>query len=202
MNATTVSPADQTANAGRPRDPRIDRAVLRATAELLVEGGYADLSIAAIAARAGTTKPAIYRRWRSLAHLVHETAFPTGETTTLPETGSLAGDLREMVRRTVAVFSHPVARAALPGLLAEVSADPSLHTALLERFQDGVWGAIGARVAEAVATGEARPGVDPGGLIETIGGATMLALLVRPGGELDDTWVEHTADLLVNGVTP
>src|SRR3954462_10703730 len=61
---------------GRPRDRRIDRAVLAATADLLVDVGYADLTVAAVAERARTTKPAIYRRWRSKAHLVHEAAFP------------------------------------------------------------------------------------------------------------------------------
>lgn len=200
MNST-VAPPDQTA-AGRPRDPRIDRAVLDATAALLVEVGYAELTIAAIAARAGTTKPAIYRRWPSKAHLVHETAFPSGVTTTLPETGSLAGDVREMVRRTTEAFSHPIARAALPGLLAEISADPTLHTALLERFQDGVWGAMKARVERAVAAGEARPDVDPAGLIETIGGTTLLALLVRSTGDLGESWIDHTTDLLVKGIAP
>lgn len=200
MKATLPVP-DQTA-AGRPRDPRIDRAVLDATAALLTEVGYGDLTIAAIAVRAGTTKPAIYRRWPSKAHLVHEAAFPSGPATTLPETGTLAGDVREMVRRTTATFADPIARAALPGLLAEISADPTLHTALLERFQDGVWGALQARLERAIEAGEARADLDPGGLIEAIGGATMLALLVRPAGQLDEAWIDHTADLLVKGIAP
>ena len=66
------------AHSGRPRNPQIDEDVLRAAAELVVEVGYADLTIAAIAARAGTSKPAIYRRWPSKAHLVHEAAFRDG----------------------------------------------------------------------------------------------------------------------------
>ena len=61
---------------GRPRDPRIDSAVLDATVELLGETDYASLSVDAIARRAGTSKPAIYRRWPSKAHLVHEAVFP------------------------------------------------------------------------------------------------------------------------------
>ena len=83
---------------GRPRDPRIVGAVLKATVDLLGETGYADLSVDAIAKRAGTSKPAIYRRWPSKAHLVHEAVFPIGEATALPDTGSLAGDVRAMVR--------------------------------------------------------------------------------------------------------
>ena len=62
---------------GRPRDPRIDGAVLRATVELLAETGYPGLLVSAIAQRAGTSKPAIYRRWPSKAHLVHEAVFPS-----------------------------------------------------------------------------------------------------------------------------
>ena len=39
--------------AGRPRDPRIDAAILRATTDLLVEIGYSNLTMAAVAERAG-----------------------------------------------------------------------------------------------------------------------------------------------------
>lgn len=186
--------------AGRPRDPRIDRAVIRATEELVVEMGYADLTIGAIAERAGTTKPAIYRRWPSKAHLVHEAVLPSGETTVLPETGSLATDIRTMVNATAQIFTRPVARAALPGLLAEVAADPALHAALLDRFRDGVWGAMRMRVVRAIDAGEARADLDPDTLIEVIGGATLLALLVRQVEHLDAAWVDATTTLVLNGI--
>ncbi|HSA41422.1 MAG TPA: helix-turn-helix domain-containing protein, partial [Mycobacterium sp.] len=63
---------DKGPGAGRPRDPRIDAAILAATAELLVEIGYPNVTMAAIAERAGTTKTALYRRWPGKAELVHE----------------------------------------------------------------------------------------------------------------------------------
>ncbi|WP_254848128.1 helix-turn-helix domain-containing protein, partial [Mycobacterium avium] len=72
---------------GRPRDPRIDAAVLRATVELLAETGYPGLLVSAIAQRAGTSKPAIYRRWPSKAHLVHEAVFPVSADTGLHDFG-------------------------------------------------------------------------------------------------------------------
>jgi AcrR family transcriptional regulator len=198
-----MNPApDQTSPAGRPRDPRIDAAVLSATAELILKAGYPGVTVAAVAARAGTTPPAIYRRWKALPHLVHEAAFPVGEGTALPRTGSLAGDIRAMVRGSADVFSAPVARAALPGLLAAIGADPELHAALLARFQDGVWGAMQTRLEEAIISGEARADVDPAALIETIGGATLLGLLIRSGEPLDDTWVDRVAALVLTGVAP
>ena len=48
---------------GRPRDGRIDAAIIAATRELIVQTGYSALSLSAIAAHAGTTTAAIYRRW-------------------------------------------------------------------------------------------------------------------------------------------
>ncbi|MDF2582422.1 MAG: TetR family transcriptional regulator, partial [Mycobacterium sp.] len=73
-----IPPVDK--GAGRPRDPRIDAAILAATSDLLVQIGYSNLTMAAVAERAGTTKTALYRRWSSKAELVHEAAFPTAPT--------------------------------------------------------------------------------------------------------------------------
>jgi AcrR family transcriptional regulator len=189
---------------GRPRDPRIDGAVLRATVELLAETGYAGLLVSAIAERAGTSKPAIYRRWPSKAHLVHEAVFPIGAATEIPDTGSLPEDLREMVRRTMAVLATPAARAALPGLVGEMAADPTLHSALLERFADIIGGGLAEWLEGAVARGEVRADVTAAELAEAMAGITLLGLLTR-GTELDsglgDAWVDRTTTLLLKGIS-
>jgi AcrR family transcriptional regulator len=196
MSATTGGPAAS----GRPRDPRIDEAVLRAAAELVVEVGYAEATMAAIAERAGTSKPAVYRRWPSKVHLLHEAAFPDDERLALPETGSLAEDLAEMLRRTAAAFAHPVARAVTPGLIAEFAADPSLHRALLERF-GGAWKLFGDRMRLAAERDEIRADADPDVLIETVAGASLMRLLLT-GDPLDEEWVRATTDLLMRGIAP
>ncbi|KXW64260.1 TetR family transcriptional regulator [Mycolicibacterium phlei DSM 43072] len=173
--------------------------MLRATVDLLAETGYADLTVDAIARRAKTSKPAIYRRWPSKAHVVHEAVFPLGAGTELPDTGTLAGDVREMVRRTVDVLTTPAARAALPGLVAEMAADPALHATLLERFADVLTRGLTDRLAAAQARGEVRPGVTADEVIEAVAGMTFLALITR-GPELDDTWVDRTAELITRGI--
>jgi AcrR family transcriptional regulator len=185
---------------GRPRDLRIDDAVLRATVELLGRSGYADLSVDAIARRAGTSKPAIYRRWPSKAHLVHEAAFPINEATELPDTGSLAGDVREMVRRSAGVLTTPAARAALPGIVAEVATDPTLHAKLLERFGEILASGLTDRLDDARARGEVRPDVTASDLVEAIAGITLMALLTR-NEALTDAWVERTAALITKGIS-
>jgi AcrR family transcriptional regulator len=185
---------------GRPRDPRIDGAVLRATVDLLAETGYPGLSVAAIAERAGTSKPAIYRRWPSKAHLVHEAVFPIGASTTIPDTGSPPDDLREMVRRTMAALTTPAARAALPGLVGEMAADPTLHSALLERFADVISGGLAEWLADAATAGRVRTDVTAAELAEAIAGITLLGLLTR-ARELDGAWVDRTTELLLRGIS-
>jgi AcrR family transcriptional regulator len=189
-----------TTDLGRPRDPRIDDAVLRATVQLIGKTGYADLSVDAIARRAGTSKPAIYRRWPSKAHLVHEAVFPIGDATALPDTGSLAGDVREMMRRTVAVLTSPAARAALPGLVGEMATDLTLHTALLERFGDILSRGLTERLDAAAARGAVRPDVTAADLVEALAGITFLALLTR-GEALDDAWIERAATMITRGIS-
>jgi AcrR family transcriptional regulator len=185
---------------GRPRDPRIDDAVLRATVELLAETGYPGLLVSAIAERAGTSKPAIYRRWPSKAHLVHEAVFPIGAATTIPDTGSLPEDLREMVRRTMAFLTTPAARSALPGLVGEMASDPTLHSALLERFADIFAGGLAEWLERATGQGQVRTGVTAAELAEAIAGITLLGLLTHVT-ELDEAWVDRTTTLLLKGIS-
>jgi AcrR family transcriptional regulator len=185
---------------GRPRDPRIDGAVLRATVELLAETGYPGLLVSAIAERAGTSKPAIYRRWPSKAHLVHEAVFPIGTATEIPATGSAPEDLREMVRRAMVFMTTPAAKAALPGLVGEMTADPTLHAALLERFAGIFAGGLAEWLKGAASSGEVRADVTAADLAEAIAGLILITLLTR-ANELDDAWVDRTTTLLLKGIS-
>jgi hypothetical protein len=97
-------------------------------------------------------------------------------------------------------FTNPVVRAALPGLIADMATNAELTARVLERFQ-GLFEVMRRWVADSVSRGEARPGVDPDRLVELIGGAALLAMMLRPGDDLDDGWVQRTADIIAHGVT-
>ncbi|MFL6160391.1 MAG: helix-turn-helix domain-containing protein [Marmoricola sp.] len=177
----TQAPAPEQ-SLGRPRDGRIDEAVLDATRDLLLEVGYADLSLTAIADRAGTTRPALSRRWPSLDHLVHEAAFP--QALTLPRGEAGTAGLRDLVAGSLEAFAHPVARAAAPGLVAAVTSDPTLHRRLLERFS-------------AALGGIEQP------LLDLVAGAAFFALLLHPD-DLDteparSDWIDRITALLTEG---
>ncbi|MDR3661749.1 MAG: TetR-like C-terminal domain-containing protein, partial [Mycobacterium sp.] len=104
-----------------------------------------------------------------------------------------------MVRGTVAVFSTPAARAALPGLLGEMTADATLHNALLERFADALGRGPQARLDAAAARGEVRPDVTAADLTEAVTGIALLAALTR-GDSLDDDWIDRNATLILKGI--
>jgi AcrR family transcriptional regulator len=193
------SSVDKAPGAGRPRDPRIDAAILAATAELLAEIGYSNLTMAAIAVRAGTTKTALYRRWSSKPELVHEAVFPAAPTALAAPAGDIAADVRAMIGAAREVFTSPAVRAALPGLVADMVADAELNARVMGRFAD-VFGAVRRRIFEAVARGEVHSDVNPDRLVEVIGGASMLRLLLSPETDLDDDWVDQTAAIVVHGV--
>jgi AcrR family transcriptional regulator len=55
---------------GRPRDPSRDAALVESALQLLAEGGYAGLTMEAVAARAGVGKATLYRRWSGKEQLV------------------------------------------------------------------------------------------------------------------------------------
>jgi AcrR family transcriptional regulator len=78
---------------GRPRDPRLDEAIVAATLELLAEEGYAQLTVERIAARAGVGKASLYRRWPDKVAIVLEAVSRNPERPCAPDNGSLRGDM-------------------------------------------------------------------------------------------------------------
>jgi len=187
---------------GRPRDARIDGAILHATTELLEEVGYQRLTFAAVASRAGTSPPAVYRRWPTKAHLVHEAVFPSTTQDVLPKADDLRAGLRSMLVSGVQLLNQPAARAAVPGLLAELTAAPETHADILGRFAGNEWGWLHDRIAQGIHDGEVRPEVRPDTLLDMISGSAFLASAVGPPDRIDERWIDEVIDLIVRGITP
>jgi AcrR family transcriptional regulator len=142
---------------GRRRGAALEQAILRAAIDELVEAGYAGLTMERVARRAGTNKNAIYRRWPSRPALgvAAYRELAAGEQP-LPDTGTLRGDVLELLRRASRRWSSPVGT-VLRSLLAGVADDPELLALIQERASDAgsaLWLTV---LGRAVARGEARP---------------------------------------------
>jgi AcrR family transcriptional regulator len=126
-------PFDETPRVGRPRDPRVDAAIHRATLELLVEDGYQATTIQAIARRAGVSAPSVYRRWSSKAELIEEAVFPGGLLAPESMTGDVITDLQPYCEQILTYLAEPAIRSAIPGLLVEYQNDPGMWQRVMDR---------------------------------------------------------------------
>ncbi|NKS52411.1 TetR family transcriptional regulator [Rhodococcus hoagii] len=185
---------------GPQRNPAIDEAVLQATRDLLVENGYAGISIDAIATRAGVGRPAIYRRWPSKAHIVHDAVYPVMESENVSDL-EIAEELGRLTYGAVALFGGPAAREAVPGLMNEGRSDPELRKALITDQLEVIREELGNRMREAMAAGELREGVDPDVLLDVIAGTAIFAQSVRDV-EDQQRLASSLVDILLNGVLP
>lgn len=125
---------------GRPRDPSLDHAILRAALDGLADLGYDRLSMDEIAARAHTGKGALYRRWPSKAAVVVAALTAWREQSaplSAPDTGSLKGDL-EAIIASIPDFDDAARQqmAVLVGLAGAASRDAELRTALADTLLD------------------------------------------------------------------
>ena len=112
---------------GRKRDHTRDPEILEAALDVLAETGYDGMTIDMVAARAKAGKATLYRRWSSKGELVVDAVacMKSVDITTLPDTGTLRGDLVAMIR------PHSIDDAQrklkiMTGLLTMLSKDPEL----------------------------------------------------------------------------
>jgi AcrR family transcriptional regulator len=85
-----ISPAPR----GRRRDPTLDDAILEAALTMLAEGGYRNVSIEGVAARACVGKATVYRRYPTKAALIVDALRERlCIVDHLPDTGDLRNDL-------------------------------------------------------------------------------------------------------------
>ena len=182
---------------GSRRDPAIDEAVLAATRKLLVTRGYSATSIDLIAATAKVSRPAIYRRWRSKAHLIHEAAFP--DLGPAARADDFADEITRLCRGALVLYSDPVVREAFPGLLHDLRLEPAMQKLIDDRLETAVRRQLAEQVADGVERGRVRAPVDADPVMDVIAGAAWYAVCVRKVTDIDDA-AAKLADLVLRGV--
>lgn len=142
----------------RRRGEELENAILDAAWAELSDVGYTALTIEAVAKRAGTSKPVIYRRWQSRAHLVMAAwAKQRPVSTKTVDSGTLRGDLlalfTSIARRTDAMLGEAVA-----GVMGEAFRHPEVTALLRERLDSSpLTHAMWRIVDRAVERGELPP---------------------------------------------
>lgn len=117
---------------GRQQDAGITDAIDRALVGQVLQEPIGRLSIARVTERAGTTRPAFYRRYPDIGSALVDTLIRRNPPVTV-DTGSLAGDLTALQTAGAAMFSDPFLRRAFPVIVAGLPGSAALR----ERYVTG-----------------------------------------------------------------
>ena len=183
---------------GRPREVRVDGAILAATLELVAEVGIHDFRMDDVAQRAGVGKAAIYRRYRSKDELVTAAVAALVSEITVPDTGSTREDLLALMRGAVEVYGDPIKAGVMPSLVGAMPQRPELARAVRDGFLSQRRAALRAVLDRGVARGDLRADLDVELALDVLGGALLYRLLVT-GGPIDGDLAEGVAELILRG---
>jgi AcrR family transcriptional regulator len=187
--AEKIDPVRQRA-AGRPLDENVDAAILDTAWRLLLEDGYARMSIARVAEEARVGRPAIYRRYKDKSELVAAVLADKQARNAPIDTGSARGDLiahLEFARRRFAIE-----------LAGTMIVEGRKHPELLEGFRSGMLkpriGDIVAALERGKERGEVRKDLDSEVAVYAVLGAFMYHRFAE--GHPKKGWSEHVVDTL------
>jgi AcrR family transcriptional regulator len=160
---------------------------------VLAEVGYRALTMDAVAATARAGKATIYRRWDSKLDLVIDSCNRlVSEHIPPPDTGSLAGDLREFLMAFALFLSGPAGKAA-QALVGEIPHEPELAEAFRKSFLRSQRDVLRTVLDHAATRGEVGEEA-PKAMAVELAGAALTYRLMLTGEPLDATFVNHLVD--------
>jgi AcrR family transcriptional regulator len=186
------------ARPGRPRDPQIDAAVLAATIAVLGKSGYGGFALEEVARQAGTTKPAIYRRWPDRQRLVLDALGRRLGQTRAPDTGCTLCDLDECLKLFVAAFRR-MPPGVLGPLFADCAGDSELRAAFMTTLFEPPRTAVRETLEHAHARGDLRDDVELDLIVDLIGSLVHYRALFGHA-PTSDVEIERAVTALLQGI--
>ncbi|MER6769088.1 TetR/AcrR family transcriptional regulator [Streptomyces bacillaris] len=186
---------------GRPKDPRVDAALLDAAIEVLNESGWAAFTTTAVARRAGASTASLYRRWPSKQALAGAVArhIALDELGGI-DTGSLEGDLRELLSSKRRILENATGPALL-SLMGQAPHDEELRRILHDDVYAVVRGQLETLIAQAVTRGELPAPLGAAHLdvltLVLVGTTVARSVFLTRPGEVDADTVETELHLLL-----
>lgn len=183
---------------GRPRDPAIDVAVLAATLAALADDGYTHLRLEDVARRAGTTKPALRRRWPGRQQLVLAALGSRLGTSRAPDSGCTLCDLDECLKLFVGAFRR-MPPGVIGPLYADCAADRELRRAFMETLFDPPRAAVEETLDRAYARGDLREDADRDVVLDLIGSFVHYRALFGHA-PIGNRQIERVVETLLRGL--
>ncbi|OEV01580.1 hypothetical protein AN217_25120 [Streptomyces qinglanensis] len=196
-----MPPGRRRGTRGPAQDEAVSAAIEAAAFDELAAAGWRRLSMDTVARRAGVGKAALYRRWRSKEAMLLDLVarLVRREVPGVPDTGTLAGDVRGFLDLTVAQTADPrVVRIAVD-LLGESVRNPALAESLRLAVLAPRREAAAAILWRAVERGELPAGLDPELGTDLLISPLLLRLL--PGTPpVDGVYLDTLTTVIVAGL--
>ena len=186
---------------GRPRDAALRQAALQAAREILAADGYAAVTIAGVAERAGVARTTIYRTWSNKGALMLDAVTELMDLGPAPETGDWHRDLHTAIEGSMRALSRTVAGRTIPALAVDLSRDPVLAEEFRTRFAQPRKRAVVGLLQRGVDLGHVRPDVDLD-LVEDVLVAPIVHRLAITGAPVTPAMVSDLVALVVRAVAP
>jgi AcrR family transcriptional regulator len=199
QRAVAATAHEERPGVGRPRDADIDTAVLNAARELLAEIGYERVTMDATAARAGTSKAAIYRRFASKAEMLFTAVLHGADIDPPADTGSLYGDLLALATEIRAQLSSPHARAVASSIIAEINRSPDVAGQVRGTFTTAERAVIAAILDRAAARREIA-GERSAETVHRLIGGGLIATALAFGEQPDDDALASMVAVVAGGL--
>jgi AcrR family transcriptional regulator len=194
-----ATPSKSERGRGRPRDEAARRRILQAALDLMDETAFTQVTMEAIAERAGASKTTVYRWWPNKAQLAIE-AFREAVAPELPlrDTGSLRNDLTMQMQNFARVLSGRGGR-MLRSFLVAARCDPEVAEAFRSIWSDPRRAEAKSMLRQKQATGQLRQDADLDLVIDSLYGPLYYRFLVK--NELpSQKYAESLAALVIQGL--
>ncbi len=178
----------------------MNRAVLDAVVDLVAESGMGALTMDAVAARAGVSKPAVYRRWPTKQDLIIAAAESRIGPLSVPDLGDFRAELRVVLTARMEAYRQPGVGRLLAGVIgaaAEADAEPAAYRAYTARVMSETRHVLD----RGVARGDVRPDADLAAAA-TLVASSLLFRLVGEQQKPDGALVESVVELIGRAIQP
>jgi AcrR family transcriptional regulator len=153
----------------RTLDPRVDTAIAGAALTLLLERGFARMTVASVAELAGVGKPAIYRRFTDKAGLVAHVISRQLPLLEPPDLGDAQAELWYAVEHGLPA-DGPAYVGLIGGLIAEQDRHPELIAAFRQRVLLPRRAIVRSVIERGQTRGEIRQNIAPDAALELMAG--------------------------------
>lgn len=185
---------------GRPRSGALDEAIVDSATALIQQFPYSEVTIEAIAAKAGVSKATLYRRWPNKAALTVEVLLRQSLKMQVPFAAQTYREHLKQGMKGLREMLFGVFAEAIVAVIAETQKNEALRQLFYDAFISKMQAIGDADLEQAIQRGEVRNDIDKDMIFDQLFGTFYYRLLVvhKP---IDDAYIERIVSSVMRQIS-